>query len=121
MSLLRVFRTDPKGFFLQRPDGNRGWVNGIKGARLIPYRLKACGLVATTNPMGAGHWRIEYASFFLGGHVVVLQDNDIVGERHAQQVASSPHGIAPEVKALLLPGLPPKGDVSDWLAAGHTA
>jgi putative DNA primase/helicase len=35
-------------------------------------------------------------------------------------VARSLHGIAASVRVLLLPNLPPKGDVSDWLDAGNT-
>ncbi|MBM3501672.1 MAG: DUF3987 domain-containing protein, partial [Armatimonadetes bacterium] len=52
---------------------------------------------------------------------VVLPDNDQPGKQHAEQVARSLYGVAATVRILLLPGLPPKGDVSDWLAAGHTA
>ena len=36
-------------------------------------------------------------------------------------MAQALHDVAAEVRILRLPGLPPKGDVSDWLDAGHTA
>ena len=39
---------------------------------------------------------------------------------HAQQVAQSLNGIAESVRIVELPDQPPKGDVSDWLAAGGT-
>jgi putative DNA primase/helicase len=51
---------------------------------------------------------------------VVLPDNDDPGRAHAQSVAQALLGIAVTVKCIELPGLPEKGDVSDWLAEGHT-
>jgi hypothetical protein len=82
--------------------------------------LAVLGLVATTNPGGAGKWREEFNEFFRGRHVVILPDNDAAGRKHAQQVAQHLHGIAVSVKVLTLSGLPEKGDVSDWLKAGGT-
>ena len=35
----QVVRTEPKGFFQRRPDGNGGWVNGLEGANPVLYRL----------------------------------------------------------------------------------
>jgi hypothetical protein len=55
-----------------------------------------------------------------GAKVVILPDNDEPGRKHAQQAAKSLHGKAASVKVLELPGLPEKGDISDWLAAGGT-
>jgi hypothetical protein len=52
--------------------------------------------------------------------VVILPDNDQPGEAHARDVARGLLPVAKAVKILRLPGLPPKGDVSDWLAAGGT-
>jgi len=111
--LFRVerYRT-PKGktFRQSRPDGNGGWIPGVKGVRLVPYRLPdfidklvvyLCegeadadalwewGLPATTNPMGAGSWKSEYDHYFEGKEVVLLPDYDEVGEAHMQEVASN--------------------------------
>lgn len=61
---------------------------------------------------------VEYVA---GRHVVILADNDDAGRRHAQAKAAFAHGVAVSVRVLELPGLPPKGDVADWLAQGHTA
>jgi AAA domain len=47
-------------------------------------------------------------------------DNDTAGEDHATSVARSLVGVAASVRILRLPGLPPKGDVTDWLEAGGT-
>jgi hypothetical protein len=83
-------------------------------------RLHNAGLTAITNIGGEGMWRDECAEEFRGRSCIVLQDNDDTGRRHTAAVASSLYGIATSVKVLLLPKLPPKGDVSDWLDVGNT-
>ncbi len=83
--------------------------------------LRGVGLVATTNPMGAGKWREHYRGALKGRRVVVLPDNDEPGRKHAADVVGSLRGTAAAVSSLELPGLPEKGDVSDWLALGGTA
>ncbi|MGE4124468.1 MAG: hypothetical protein AB7E59_04290 [Pusillimonas sp.] len=85
------------------------------------HSLEAVGLVATTNAGGAKKWRDSYASAFKGRNVVVLPDNDAPGREHAEIVAKALAGVAATVKVLALPGLPEKGDVSDWLAGGGDA
>ena len=84
-------------------------------------RLGTYDLVATTNPMGAGKWRDEYAEALRGRAVAILPDNDEPGRQHALEVARSLQGKAVSIKVVELPGLPEKGDVSDWLDAGGTA
>lgn len=139
--VFQVCRMEPKSFRQRRPDGTDGWVWSVQGVSLVPYhlpelipaalvyvcegekdvdRLRAAGLTATCNPMGAGKWRSEYSSHLKGKFVGVLADNDAAGRLHAQDVARKLHGIAGNVKVVDLPGLPDKGDVSDWLAAGGT-
>lgn len=94
--------------------------------------------------MGAGKWRDEYSDFLRGADVVVLPDNDpqsmshtgdprfhpdgrpvLPGQDHAQDVACRLTGIAKSVRVLDLaahwPECPEKGDVSNWLDAGHDA
>jgi hypothetical protein len=84
-------------------------------------RLADLGLVATTNPGGAGKWHlVQNLTPLRGRQVVILPDSDEPGRRHAQQVAQSLHQVAESVRVLELPSLPPKGDVSDWLDQGHT-
>lgn len=143
--LYRVVRTLAKGFYQQRPDGNGGWVNGSKGVRRVLYRLPellaaddkawhfvsegekdadnlhTLGVVATTNPSGAGKFGTVDSSPLHGRRVAILPDNDAAGRDHAQDVARLLHGKAAEVRIVALPGLPEKGDVSDWIAAGGTA
>ena len=43
------------------------------------------------------------------------------GQDHAESVAAMLRGIAASVKVLNLPGLPLKGDIVEWVAAGGTA
>jgi hypothetical protein len=142
--LFEVVRRGPKGFAQRRPGGNGEWVWSLDGTRRVLYRLPellaavsslsvfisegekdadrlaSLGLVATTNPGGAGKWRPEYDTHLRGRHVVILPDADEPGRRHADQVARSLVGVAASVKIVALPGLPERGDVSDWLDAGHT-
>ena len=50
------------------------------------------GLVATTNPGGAGKWRDEYAQQLVDAgakSVVILPDNDEPGRKHAADVSGS--------------------------------
>ena len=84
--------------------------------------LRALGAVATCNPMGSGKekWLDEYSQALTGANVVILPDNDEAGLAHAHRIAASLQGKARRVRVAELPGLAPKGDVSDWLAAGGT-
>jgi hypothetical protein len=143
--LFQVCRTADKRFFQRRPDGKGGWINGLGDVKPVLYRLPEVlqavkqgetifipegekdvdnlarlGLAATCNPMGAGKWRDHYSEHLRGAKVVILLDNDEPGRKHAQQAAKSLYGKAASVKVLELPGLPEKGDISDWLAAGGT-
>jgi hypothetical protein len=93
-------------------DGQRHW--GMAGITALPYKLpqllqssdaifiaegeKACdaiiglGLLASTNHGGAGKWWPTLTPYFKDRAVVILPDNDLVGQRHAQLVASNLNG-----------------------------
>lgn len=73
---------------------------------------------ATCNFDGAGKWKDEYAAYFAGRRVLILPDNDDPGRAHAASVAISVAKFARSVKIIELPGLPEKGDVSDYLQCG---
>jgi len=142
--LFESIRFDPKAFSQRRPNGNGGYIWNLDGVERVPYRLsellaaspgklvfipegekdvdnlRALGLVATCNSGGAGNWRPEFAPYFTGRDVVILPDNDGPGLAHAEDVARSLFPVAARVCIVCLAGLPPKGDVSDWLDAGHT-
>lgn len=139
--LFQVVRFEPKDFRQRRPDGKGGWIWNLNDVELAPYRLpevlKATDvfivegekdadrlaqldLTATCNAQGAGKWRTSYVPWFEGKRVCILPDNDEPGRKHAHQVAASLSGVASDIRILDLPGTQPKGDVSDWLAAGGT-
>jgi predicted P-loop ATPase len=121
-----------------------GWCWNVKGVRQVPYRLPAIvaaiaagqdvwvvegekdadalarlGLAATCNAGGAGKWRSSHAKCLRGAGAIICPDNDEAGRKHVDQVAETLAGVARRVRVLELPGLPDKGDVSDWLATGH--
>jgi len=72
-------------------------------------------IAATTNFDGAGKWKEHYGPFFAGKKVVIFPDQDEIGRKHAEQVAASLFPFACGIKVVNLPGLPDKGDVSDFL------
>lgn len=138
--LFQSVRYEPKDFRQKGPNGE----HTIAGCRLVPYRLPEiiaavdegrtvyvvegekdadalaeCGYAATTNPMGAKKWSDEYSTYLRGASVVVLPDNDESGKAHAHMVANSLYAHDCSVRIVELPGLPEKGDVSDWLSQGH--
>jgi hypothetical protein len=76
--------------------------------------------VRPPNPFGACKWHETYSNSLSGATAVILPDNDEAGRRHTDAVTRSLRGIAASVKVVALPNLPEKGDVSDWLAEGHT-
>lgn len=96
-------------------------------------RLRAEGLVATTNAGGAGKWPGSHSFnvHFRGLHLVVIADNDKPDKKgrrpglsHAQDVARKTSEYAGRVTVLTereLTGLRNDGgDISNWLDAGHT-
>ena len=76
--------------------------------------------MSTTNAMGAGKWRKYYNRELKNRLVAIAPDNDGAGMDHARAVAASLSDSARSVKIVRLPELADKGDVSDWLNAGHT-
>ena len=139
--LFQVVRFDPKDFKQRRPDGQGGWVWNMDGVQRVLYQLpevlqmdlilfvegeKDCnnlrkkGFAATTVPGGAEKWLEAYGETLSGRDVVLLPDNDEPGRRHIEKVARSLKDVARSIKILELPGLPYKGDVSDWIEAGGT-
>lgn len=143
--LYEVLRYEPKDFRARRPNGKGGWIWNLEGVRRIPYglpelleaspdercyivegekdvrALRKLGLLATCNSGGAGKWKDAFSEFFKGRPVAIIPDNDDPGRVHAQQVARMLSGHAKEVRVVELPGVPEKGDVSDWISLGRGA
>lgn len=128
------YRNGTKSFCFFKPDGTKG----IKEVKRVPYNLPAVlqsetvyfvegekcadaiikgGYCATTLDSGSNSkWPTGAEQFFEGKKVVVLPDNDEPGIKYAMMVTSH----LPQAVIKLLPGLSQKGDIFDWLAAGHT-
>ncbi len=145
MLIFQTVRLEPKDFRQRAPKPGGGWEWRLNGTLRMLYRLpelieadpgapvfivegekdvdrlRSLGLVATTNMGGAGKWRDEYNEPLRGRHVALVPDNDEPGRKHVEQVAKSLDGTASSIRVLALDGLPSKGDVSDWLDAGHDA
>jgi hypothetical protein len=143
--LFLVVRTQDKEFRQYRAVGTNQWMTGLADTKRVLYRLPelldavkagrsifivegekdvetlvAIGLDATCNPMGAGKWRNEYSESLRGAGAVILPDNDDPGRNHVREVIRSLGEVPKEIRLVELPALPPKGDVSDWLATGKT-
>lgn len=120
-----------------------GWLSGVEGVKKPLYMLPrilehadapvfvcegerdvesltSLGAVATTNAGGAGKWDELYTATLKGRDVVILPDNDPPGDKHAALVKSALEGIAKSVKVVRLPGVPKKGDATDWIGSGGT-
>lgn len=144
--LYQVVRCEPKDFWQRRPDGAGGWIWNLDGVERVLYNLpkvqwatisgdsvfvvegeRDCEnlsvwrLIATTNCGGAGKWLSQYTTSLKDiTQAFILPDNDTQGHNHGQLVAKSLHEAGIPVKVVLLPNLPPKGDVSDWITDGGT-
>jgi uncharacterized protein DUF3631 len=145
--LYQVVRRADKALRFRHPDPTKkgGWVWDAQGIRRVLYKLPelkghprlyvsegekdvdACRLLdlpATTNPSGAGGWTADFTAQLVATgvkEVVVLVDNDPAGDARGWHVARACLEVGLEVKRVLLPGLPEKGDISDWIEEqGHS-
>src|SRR5262245_7614598 len=137
--LYQVVRFAPKDFRARRPDGHGGWIWNLEGVTRVCYRLHdlqgrqailvvegeedvnaawALGIPATTNPGGAGKWNAAYSAQLVQAgvqRVAVTPDNDVPGRKHGHEVAASVTLAGMQARVLVLPDLPPKGDLRDYL------
>src|SRR5262245_49552901 len=103
-------------------------VEGEKDAN----NLWTLGIAATCNAHGAHDatkkqkpkWYREHSDQLRGADIIVLNDNDASGYAHAASTCKLSLGVAKRVRRLDLakhwPEIPKGGDISDWLARGHT-
>jgi hypothetical protein len=134
----QVCRTAAKTFFQNRWN-EQMWVSGAPDGAKIPYRLPELnaaplttpvhitegekdadnlaklGFISTTNSGGAANWTSDLNEHFRDRHVYIHEDNDDEGRKRVQRIARALDPIAASVRVIRLPGLPLKGDVSDWL------
>ncbi len=91
----------------------------LEGPKDVETAREKLGVVATTSG-STSSWRPEFKSFYVGADVVIVPDNDGPGRKYADTVAQSIAPVARSVKVVDLPGLPEKGDLTDWIDAVHT-
>jgi RecA-family ATPase len=136
--LYEVLRYEPKTFRQRRPDGNGGWTWSLGDVRRVLYRwpellkfpdatafvcegekdadrVTSLGHCATC--VAAGKWTDDCVQAIAGRDVIILKDNDGPGHAKALTAAQALQGTAKTIRIVLLPDLPNKGDVSDWLDA----
>lgn len=134
----QTVRYEPKDFRQRQQNGNGGYIWNLKGIKPLLYRFpevlkanevlivegeKDCDnlakidFTATTCPMGAGKWREHYNPYLEGKDVVIIPDNDGPGREHMAKVAASLYGKVKSLKVVELPGVPDKGDVSDFISS----
>jgi RecA-family ATPase len=136
--LYQVLRLEPKSFRQRRPDGNGGFIWSLGEVRRVLYRwpgvlkfpdatifltegekdadrVASLGYCATC--VAGSKWTPECAQALAGRDVIILEDNDGPGHVKALTAAQALHGTAKSVRIVLLPDLPDKGDLSDWLDA----
>ncbi|MEX2371197.1 MAG: hypothetical protein WD578_09345, partial [Bacteroidales bacterium] len=146
--LFEAVRFAPKNFRYRRKDPNNPseWIYNINGVSRVLYNLpnilkaitnnepilivegekdvdnakRKLQIQATTNPLGAGKWKIEYSQYLKNANIIIIPDNDEAGKKHALEIANSVCGIAKSTKLLTLPELAPKEDLSDWITRGKT-
>jgi hypothetical protein len=94
--------------------------------------LWAIGIAATCNAHGAADptkkqkakWYRVHSEQLAGADIIVFNDNDAAGYAHADTTCRFSLGVAKRVRRLDLkphwPDIPKGGDISDWLALGHT-
>src|SRR5262249_30456698 len=137
--LYQVVRLDPKDFRQRRPDGKGCSIWSVKDCKRVPFRLpdllaypdasvfvcegeKDAGRVASlghcATTVACGDWTEDCIKALAGRDVLIFEDNDDAGRKKAYEAAQALHGVAKTVRVVRLPGLPDKGDVSDWLNAG---
>jgi putative DNA primase/helicase len=142
--VVRYLKPDGEKVFRQcRPDARGGVTWNLNGIERVPYRLpellkaetvylaegerdvhtlEAWGLVASCNSGGSGSSALYtgWTDYFQDRHIVILPDNDVPGRKHAAAVAAALLNVGASVRMVELPGLPAKGDVTDWREAGGT-
>lgn len=126
--------------------GGTGWQGGYPPGPRPLYRLKnietahpdlitihggekaadaaaELGLVATTNAGGEkAVEQTDWTPVLRFGRIVIVIDNDPAGEAFGFLLVAKLRHLKPgaDVRILRLPGLPPKGDIVEWISSGGT-
>ena len=82
------------------------------------HTLHQLGLLATTAG-GATAWVEDFKQYFESLDVIILQDNDEAGEQLSKKICADLMAVAKTIK-VVIPSKVLHGDVTDYLAEGHT-
>lgn len=125
-------------------DGGLGWQAGYPAGPRPLYRLQelqaaapdlitihggekaadaaaGLGIIATTNAGGEKAMdHTDWSPVLRFGIIAIVVDNDPAGEAFGQIMAAKLRRLKPgaDVRIVKLPGLPPKGDIVEWIASG---
>lgn len=134
--IFQSVRLEPKSFRQRRQDGHGGWLWNMEGVTRILFNLpvvmaatvvciaegekdaitlNSLGYVATCNVGGAGKWMSAYSERLAGKDVLIFQDNDEPGRKHAIDISASLEGKANSVKIIAVPA--PHKDVTEFVEA----
>jgi hypothetical protein len=134
----KVGADSKKFFWNERFEGGQ-WINKLDGVTVPLYNLPAvlkadvvylaegekdaetlikAGLCGTTSHAGAKSWGAHLTDALKGKTVVILPDNDKPGKERVGQLAKALHGTVKELRVFEPPGVPEKGDVTDWVEMG---
>ena len=91
-----------------------GYLIFIAGSEGAVEALRELAIVATTAPGS------DMSEHLRDADVVLLPDNDEAGWQQINEIGAALAGIVGRTRVLVLPDLPAKGDVRDWLGAGGT-
>lgn len=113
---------DPPGkwplFGLPRLKANNQLVVVCEGEKAASAGIEL-GFVATTSAHGAKSWAKTDWSPLAGREVAIIPDNDEAGRAMANEVADHLLKLSPPARVWIveLPGLPPKGDLVEFIEA----
>lgn len=94
-------------------------VFGLEGEKDVD-NFNVLGLPGVAISIEAGH-EADTAPYLRGRTVFIVPDNDEAGRKRADRVLRVIQPLAECARLLVLPGVPVKGDLTDWLATeGNT-
>jgi putative DNA primase/helicase len=121
------FHKNSKGFVCLDPPGKLPLYRGddlpadgpiiVTEGELKADAARSIGLAAVTSAHGCKSAHRSDWTPLRGRQIIILADNDPGGLRYAQDVAAILTALGAVVRIVLLPGLPPKGDLLDYLEA----
>lgn len=126
----------------RQPDGKDGWIwsvpEDVRTLYNLPEVTKAdqvlivegekdvetarkLGLVATTNPPGAGKWLAKYSELLAGKNVVLIPDKDAAGDKHRKVVLQALCEYPQHPESIKVVDLPAGKDLTEWADLGGSA